>query len=104
MPSTCDFIHLLCGHDGGLSIKLAIIFMCLCTGCVRLCIRLNCSLFLCVYVLGVFVSASVQSSAVCMLDDAIEFGGDAAHKYIPQCLEVFLRGMSSPHTVLRQSR
>jgi hypothetical protein len=47
--------------------------------------------------------AQLQIVAVCVLDDAIEFGGATAYKYIPQALATFARGMASDHPVLRQS-
>jgi hypothetical protein len=37
-----------------------------------------------------------------MVDDVIEFGGSAAHKYVPQALQVFLPNIRSDHAVLRQ--
>ena len=40
---------------------------------------------------------------MCMLDDVIEFGGSEAKKYVPHCLPVFLRNMTSEHHILRQS-
>jgi hypothetical protein len=41
--------------------------------------------------------------AVCLIDDVIEFGGASAHKYIPQCLQVFAANLrNSEHTVLKQ--
>jgi hypothetical protein len=45
----------------------------------------------------------LQIVAVCLIDDAIEFGGAEAHKYIPQGLVTFSRGMMSEDLVLKQS-
>jgi hypothetical protein len=39
---------------------------------------------------------ALQILAVCVVDDAIEFGGTIAHKYIPQALSVFLGNVDSP--------
>lgn len=45
----------------------------------------------------------LQFMAVCLIDDVIEFGGASAHKYIPQCLQVFAANLrNSEHTVLKQ--
>ena len=44
----------------------------------------------------------LQVVAVCMIDDAIEFGGSMAYKYIPQALTVFLKNISSKSALLRQ--
>ena len=46
---------------------------------------------------------ALQIIAVCMLDDAIEFGGATAHKYIPQVMNAFVNNLSSEDSVLRQS-
>jgi len=46
---------------------------------------------------------SLQALAVCLIDDIIEYGGVAAHKYILQCLPTFFRNLASGHQVLRQS-
>ena len=46
---------------------------------------------------------SLQIVAVCLIDDAIEFGGEGAMKYISQALPSFSRGMLSDDPVLRQS-
>ncbi len=45
---------------------------------------------------------SLQIIAVCLVDDAIEFGGAAALKYIPTLLPALLRNIASPDHVLRQ--
>lgn len=45
---------------------------------------------------------ALQIMAVCMIDDAIEFGGSSAHKYIPQSLQVFANNLSSGNNLLRQ--
>jgi hypothetical protein len=37
------------------------------------------------------------------VDDVIEYGGDAANKYVRQLLPVFVQNFKSNHTVLRQS-
>ncbi len=45
----------------------------------------------------------LQFMAVCLIDDVIEFGGAPAHKYIPQCLQVFATNLrNSEHTILKQ--
>ena len=46
---------------------------------------------------------ALQIIAVCLIDDAIEFGGEAAMKYVPHALTSFCRGMRSDDSVLRQS-
>jgi len=48
---------------------------------------------------------SLQAIAVCLLDDAIEFGGEASHKYIASLLPVLIANtsISVSHAVLRQS-
>ena len=46
---------------------------------------------------------ALQIVAVCLIDDAIEFGGAGSVKYIPQALVAFSRGMLSEELVLRQS-
>ena len=46
---------------------------------------------------------ALQIVAVCLIDDAIEFGGEGSLKYIPQALTAFSRGMLSEELVLRQS-
>jgi hypothetical protein len=45
----------------------------------------------------------LQIVAVCLIDDAIEFGGAEACKYVPQALATFSRGAQSEDNVLRQS-
>ena len=45
----------------------------------------------------------LQIVAVCLIDDAIEFGGASCLKYVPQALGAFSRGMQSDQLVLRQS-
>jgi hypothetical protein len=45
---------------------------------------------------------ALQVAAVCMVDDAIEFGGSMAGKYIPQALGQFLCNTESDHPTLRQ--
>ena len=47
--------------------------------------------------------AQLQVIAVCMIDDVIEFGGCASHKYLASALPLMLRNLSSDHPVLRQS-
>lgn len=44
----------------------------------------------------------LQVVAVCMIDDAIEFGGSMAYKYIPQTLTILLKNVSSKSSLLRQ--
>lgn len=46
--------------------------------------------------------AALQVLAVCLLDDAVEFGGAAAAKYVPQSLSLFVGNLRSGHLVLRQ--
>ena len=47
---------------------------------------------------------ALQAIAVCLIDDALEFGGvDSAAKYYPQALVTFARTMKSEDIVLRQS-
>lgn len=46
--------------------------------------------------------ATLQIVSICMIDDAIEFGGAPAHKYIPQALSVFVRNITHSNPVLRQ--
>lgn len=45
---------------------------------------------------------ALQVAAICMVDDAIEFGGSMAFKYIPQALTLFLANTESDHPILRQ--
>lgn len=45
---------------------------------------------------------ALQIVAICIVDDAIEFGGAGAHRYIPQVVPIFLRNLSSQNVVLRQ--
>ena len=45
----------------------------------------------------------LQIIAVCMLDDAIEFGGASGHKYIPQTLSSLYNNLTSEDTILQQS-
>lgn len=45
---------------------------------------------------------ALQVAAVCMVDDAIEFGGTMAFKYIPQALGLFVANAESDHPTLRQ--
>lgn len=46
---------------------------------------------------------SLQIMSICLLDDMLEYGGDVSKKYIPHCIEVFLRNMkNSQNSVLRQ--
>jgi len=48
--------------------------------------------------------AALQAVGVCLIDDAVEFGGEAAAKYVPQALAAFARGMQqTDDAVLRQS-
>jgi hypothetical protein len=46
---------------------------------------------------------SLQAIAVCLLDDAIEFGGSLAHKYIASLLPQLIENTKATHLVLRQS-
>lgn len=46
---------------------------------------------------------SLQVVAVCLLDDAIEFGGSAGHKYIEQLIPVLIQNTKSDNNILRQS-
>ncbi len=46
--------------------------------------------------------ASLQIIAVCLVDDAIEFGGEPALKYIPSLVSTLLGNLSSSDNVLRQ--
>jgi hypothetical protein len=46
---------------------------------------------------------ALQTVAVCLVDDAIEFGGDAGHKYIQSLLPTLMGNFASDHTVLQQS-
>lgn len=48
-------------------------------------------------------SEALQAVAVCILDDAIEFGGAAAIKYVPQAMQIFTANLASAHPVLRQA-
>jgi len=45
----------------------------------------------------------LQVIAVCMIDDAIEFGGAQMHHYLPQSLPILLQNMKCDHATLRQS-
>ena len=46
---------------------------------------------------------SLQVVAICMVDDAIEFGGASAHKYIAQSISILLNNcLTSKHLVLKQ--
>ena len=40
--------------------------------------------------------------ACCMIDDALEFGGPAASKYVPHALSIFTSNLTSDNLVLRQ--
>ena len=46
---------------------------------------------------------SLQIVSICLIDDAIEFGGEGALKYIPNALNAFIKGSKSDDLVLRQS-
>ena len=46
---------------------------------------------------------SLQTVAVCMLDDMFEFGGSAALKYVSHCLPIFVSNFDTNHPVLKQS-
>lgn len=46
--------------------------------------------------------APLQILAVCMVDDAIEFGGHGAHKYVEQMIPIFINNLASDDNVLRQ--
>lgn len=45
---------------------------------------------------------ALQVIAICMIDDAIEFGGEGAKKYISQSLDIFTKNIQSDHLVLKQ--
>lgn len=45
---------------------------------------------------------ALQAVAVCLVDDAIEFGGSSSLKYISNMLPVLLRNSQSEHVTLRQ--
>ena len=45
----------------------------------------------------------MQVVAVYLVDDVVEFGGTAAHKYIPSLLPTFVRNSTSENALLRQS-
>ena len=45
---------------------------------------------------------ALQVAAICMVDDAIEYGGSMSFKYIPQALSLFLANSESGHQTLRQ--
>lgn len=47
-------------------------------------------------------SEHFQIVACCMVDDALEFGGTAAGKYVPTALTVFIHNVNSDNNVLRQ--
>eukprot|EP01038_Epipyxis_sp_PR26KG_P010303 gene10303-13849_t len=46
---------------------------------------------------------SLQAIAVCLIDDAIEFGGNSSQKYIPTLIPVLLNNFNSDHLILKQS-
>ena len=46
---------------------------------------------------------ALQAIAVCLLDDAIEFGGEAGQRYIPSLLPTLMANTASNHLILRQS-
>ena len=48
-------------------------------------------------------SPSLQAIAVCLLDDAVEFGGASSHKYIASLLPTLMENTTAKHLVLRQS-
>lgn len=48
-------------------------------------------------------SPSLQAIAVCLLDDALEFGGVSSHKYIASLLPTLMENTTAKHLVLRQS-
>lgn len=49
------------------------------------------------------VAVALQISAICMIDDALEFGGASAAKYIAYCMPIFMNNVSSSDDlVLRQ--
>jgi hypothetical protein len=48
------------------------------------------------------VNEHFQIVACCMVDDALEFGGAAAAKYVPQALATFTGNLASDNLVLRQ--
>ncbi|CAM9098384.1 unnamed protein product, partial [Ectocarpus fasciculatus] len=45
---------------------------------------------------------ALQVAAICMVDDAIEYGGSMAFKYIPPALNQFVANIDSDHPTLRQ--
>jgi hypothetical protein len=45
---------------------------------------------------------SLQTNAVCVFDDAIEFCGPAVHKHLAACLPVFVRNLAAEDITLRQ--
>jgi hypothetical protein len=45
---------------------------------------------------------ALQVIAICMIDDAIEFGGEGAVKYISASLDIFTNNIKSDHLVVKQ--
>lgn len=53
--------------------------------------------------LGADQPTSLRHNAVCLFDDMIEFGGEAAHKYLPSFLPVLVEGLDSEEAFLQQA-
>ena len=48
-------------------------------------------------------SLQIQIIGVCILDDIVEFGKEAAFKYVPPAMQYFIQYLNTDHCVLRQS-